>query len=59
MRASGSSIGTSVTAVRLGAYSRISQYASRIMERGSTPSLLPILRSRQQGELLALLLGDP
>ena len=29
------------------------------MERGSTPSLLPILRSRQQGELLALLLGDP
>ena len=29
------------------------------MERGSAPSLLPILRSRQQGELLALLLGDP
>ena len=29
------------------------------MERESTPSLLPILRSRQQGELLALLLGDP
>lgn len=28
------------------------------MERSSTPSLLPILRSRQQGELLALLLGD-
>ena len=43
----------------LRAYSRISQYASRIMERGSTPSLLPILRSRRQGELLALLLGDP
>lgn len=29
------------------------------MERGSTPSLLPILRSQQQGELLARLLGDP
>lgn len=29
------------------------------MERESAPSLLPILRSRQQGELLALLLGDP
>ena len=29
------------------------------MERRSTPSLLPILRSQQQGEILALLLGDP
>jgi len=29
------------------------------MERGSTPSLLPILRSQQQGEVLARLLGDP
>jgi DNA-binding transcriptional ArsR family regulator len=29
------------------------------MDRGSTPSLLPILRSQQQGEILALLLGDP
>lgn len=29
------------------------------MERSAAPSLLPILRSRQQGELLALLLGDP
>lgn len=29
------------------------------MGRGSTPSLLPILRSQQQGELLARLLGDP
>lgn len=29
------------------------------MERTATPSLLPILRSQQQGELLALLLGDP
>jgi DNA-binding transcriptional ArsR family regulator len=29
------------------------------VERGSTPSLLPILRSQQQAELLALLLGDP
>lgn len=29
------------------------------MERGSTPSLLPILRSQQQGELLARLLGNP
>ena len=28
------------------------------MEKGSTPSLLPILRSRQQAELLALILGD-
>lgn len=29
------------------------------MNRGSAPSLLPILRSQQQGEILALLLGDP
>jgi DNA-binding transcriptional ArsR family regulator len=29
------------------------------VERRSTPSLLPILRSQQQGEILALLLGDP
>jgi len=29
------------------------------MKRGSAPSLLPILRSQQQGELLARLLGDP
>lgn len=29
------------------------------MGRSSTPSLLPILRSQQQGELLARLLGDP
>jgi hypothetical protein len=29
------------------------------VDRQSTPSLLPILRSQQQGEILALLLGDP
>lgn len=29
------------------------------MDRGRTPPLLPILRSQQQGEILALLLGDP
>ena len=29
------------------------------MEKTSTPPLLPIFRSRQQTELLALLLGDP
>ena len=29
------------------------------MERGATPSLLPILRSQQQAELLARLLGSP
>jgi DNA-binding transcriptional ArsR family regulator len=29
------------------------------VDRKSTPSLLPILRSQQQGEILALLLGDP
>lgn len=29
------------------------------MDRGPSPSLLPILRSQQQGEILALLLGDP
>jgi len=29
------------------------------MERGSTPSLLPLFRSQQQAELLARLLGDP
>lgn len=29
------------------------------MDRKPTPSLLPILRSQQQGEILALLLGDP
>jgi DNA-binding transcriptional ArsR family regulator len=30
-----------------------------IVERQPSPSLLPILRSQQQGEILALLLGDP
>jgi DNA-binding transcriptional ArsR family regulator len=29
------------------------------VNRSSAPSLLPILRSQQQGEILALLLGDP
>ncbi|MBO0801531.1 MAG: hypothetical protein J2P25_00430 [Nocardiopsaceae bacterium] len=29
------------------------------MERRPAPSLLPVLRSQQQGEILALLLGDP
>lgn len=29
------------------------------MDRKPAPSLLPILRSQQQGEILALLLGDP
>lgn len=29
------------------------------MDRRPAPSLLPILRSEQQGEILALLLGDP
>ena len=29
------------------------------MDKQSAPSLLPILRSQQQGEILALLLGDP
>jgi DNA-binding transcriptional ArsR family regulator len=29
------------------------------VDRQSAPSLLPILRSQQQGEILALLLGDP
>ena len=29
------------------------------MDRRPTPALLPILRSQQQGEILALLLGDP
>jgi hypothetical protein len=29
------------------------------VERSAAPSLLPVLRSQQQGEILALLLGDP
>src|SRR5581483_6082759 len=29
------------------------------VDRSRVPSLLPILRSQQQGEILALLLGDP
>ena len=29
------------------------------MDRAAVPSLLPVLRSQQQGEILALLLGDP
>lgn len=28
-------------------------------DRSPPPSLLPVLRSQQQGEILALLLGDP
>lgn len=31
----------------------------QIEDRSPSPSLLPILRSQQQGEILALLLGDP
>ena len=31
----------------------------QFVERTSAPSLLPVLRSQQQGEILALLLGDP
>jgi DNA-binding transcriptional ArsR family regulator len=31
----------------------------QIVDRQPTPTLLPILRSQQQGEILALLLGDP
>jgi DNA-binding transcriptional ArsR family regulator len=31
----------------------------QMVDRNSAPSLLPILRSQQQGEILALLLGDP
>jgi len=31
----------------------------QFVDRSPTPPLLPILRSRQQGEILALLLGDP
>ena len=31
----------------------------QLVDKRSTPSLLPILRSQQQGEILALLLGDP
>jgi DNA-binding transcriptional ArsR family regulator len=30
-----------------------------LVDRRPTPSLLPILRSQQQGEILSLLLGDP
>lgn len=31
----------------------------QIVDRQPAPSLLPVLRSQQQGEILALLLGDP
>ena len=31
----------------------------QFMDRAAAPSLLPVLRSQQQGEILALLLGDP
>jgi DNA-binding transcriptional ArsR family regulator len=31
----------------------------QFVEKTSAPSLLPVLRSQQQGEILALLLGDP
>src|SRR5258708_36677027 len=31
----------------------------QFVDRVPAPSLLPILRSQQQGEILALLLGDP
>jgi DNA-binding transcriptional ArsR family regulator len=31
----------------------------QFVDRASTPALLPVLRSQQQGEILALLLGDP
>jgi DNA-binding transcriptional ArsR family regulator len=31
----------------------------RFVDKAAAPSLLPVLRSQQQGEILALLLGDP
>ncbi len=31
----------------------------QFVDRTASPSLLPVLRSQQQGEILALLLGDP
>ena len=31
----------------------------QFVDRRPAPSLLPVLRSRQQGKILALLLGDP
>jgi len=31
----------------------------QFMDRSSAPALLPVLRSQQQGEILAMLLGDP
>jgi DNA-binding transcriptional ArsR family regulator len=38
---------------------RKSKSILQIVERSPSPSLLPVLRSQQQGEILALLLGDP
>jgi DNA-binding transcriptional ArsR family regulator len=35
------------------------EYILLFVDRTAAPSLLPILRSQQQGEILALLLGDP
>lgn len=40
-------------------YIHKSRSTLQIVDRGASPPLLPIFRSRQQADLLALLLGDP
>ena len=45
--------------VQLGSAVRKLKSTLQIVDRQPAPALLPILRSQQQGEILALLLGDP
>ena len=47
------------TAARDRTYVRKLKSTLLIVDRRPSPSLLPILRSQQQGEILALVLGDP
>jgi len=57
--ASAVSIGIASAGTNPASYFRKVKSILLIVDRSPAPPLLPILRSQQQGEILALLLGDP
>ena len=63
LTAGGSSIGRNhhprQSDIHLGSTVHRLKSTLQIVNRQPAPALLPILRSQQQGEILALLLGDP
>jgi predicted nucleotidyltransferase len=51
-------VGLGITLIQLSCIHELKSII-QFVDRQPAPSLLPILRSQQQGEILALLLGDP